>query len=248
VFRTAETGTLKKNVEGAREAIFRAAEELFSRKRFREVSVRDIASQAGVHFALVAYYFGGKQALFDEVFRSHVAPLVEEGLRELGAVTRGGRTATVEEILRAWVLPCLRQGDTAAGQAIHLRIIANLSHERWEYTHALAGYMNRSHRAFIRELRRSLPHLSKTTVMWRLHFVAGALFFGVRQPASLTALSGGLCDPEDLEATFEQILPYAAAGLRAPDPAGTEIGKPKRKKTALRLKTGRPLNSQGEKS
>lgn len=248
MFRTAEAGTLKKNPEGARDRIFRAAEELFSRKRFREVSVRDIASQAGVHFALVGYYFGGKQALFDEVFRSHVDPVVEEGLRELEAVTRGGRTAAVEEILRAWILPCLRQGDTPAGRAIHLRIIANLSHERWEYTHALAGNMNRSHRAFIRALRRCLPHLSERTVMWRLHFMAGALFFGVRQPASLTVLSGGLCDPEDLEATFEQILPYAAAGLRAPDPAGTETGKPKRKRAAPRLKTGMSLNSQGEKS
>lgn len=208
--------------------------------------MRDIASHAGVHFSLVGYYFGGKQALFDEVFRSHVAPLVEEGLRELRSVTRGGRTATVEEILRAWILPCLRQGDSEAGRRTHLRIIANLSHERWEYTHALAGYMNRSHRAFIRALRRSLPHLSEKTVMWRLHFVAGALFFGIRQPASLTALSGGRCDPEDLEATFEQILPYAAAGLRAPDIVGTENGKPKRKRAAPRPKTGMPLNSQGE--
>lgn len=247
-----ETGPLKKGAAvagaGARERIYRSAEELFSRKRFREVSVRDIASHAGVHFSLVGYYFGGKQALFDEIFGAHVAPLVEEGLKELAAVTRKGRTPTVEEVLRAWILPCLRQGDSEAGRRTHLRIIANLSHERWEHTKTLAGYMDRSHRAFIRALRRSLPHLSGKTVTWRLHFVAGALFFGIRQPASLAALSGGRCDPEDLEATFAQILPYAAAGLRAPEVVGTGAGKPKRKRAAPGLKTGRPLNSQGETS
>ncbi|HSW39701.1 MAG TPA: hypothetical protein VLL97_09445, partial [Acidobacteriota bacterium] len=45
-------------------------------------------------------------------------------------------------------------------------------------------------------------------------------FFGIREPASLKALSGGRCDPEDLETTFNQILPYAAAGFRAPAFAG----------------------------
>jgi len=58
----------------------------------------------------------------------------------------------------------------------------------------------------------------------------GALFFGIRQPASLIALSGGRCNPEDLEATFDQILPYAAAGFRAPEGAGAKSRKPKNQK------------------
>jgi hypothetical protein len=56
---------------------------------------------------LVKHYFGGKQALFDEVFRSHVAPLVEEGMKQLKVITHSGRKPTVEKILRAWILPCL---------------------------------------------------------------------------------------------------------------------------------------------
>ena len=213
----------------SRDKLFRSAEELFSTKRFREVSVRDIAAHAGVHFALVGYYFGGKQALFDEVFRSHVAPLVEEGMRQLNDITDEGRKPSVEEILRAWILPCLRRGNREEGRMIHLRIIANLSHERWEYTKKVSGYMRHSHNAFIRVLQACLPHLSKETLTWRLHFVMGALFFGIRQPASLIALSGGRCNPEDLEATFDQILPYAVAGFRAPECAGAGSKKSKKK-------------------
>lgn len=210
--------------------IFRSAEELFSAKGFREVSVRDIAAHAGVHFTLVRYYFGGKQALFDEVFRSHVAPLVEEGMKQLKAASHGGRKPSVEDILKAWILPCLRLGDYEGGRMIHLRIIANLSHERWEYTKKVSNYMERSYRSFIKALHSCLPHLSTETLMWRLHFVMGALFFGIRQPVSLIALSGGRCNPEDLEATFDQILPYAAAGFRAPECAGIESRKDENKK------------------
>ncbi len=215
----------------SKDKIFRSAEELFSTKRFREVSVRDIAAHAGVHFALVGYYFGGKQALFDEVFRSHVAPLVEEGMKQLKAITHDGRKPSVEEILRAWILPCLQQGKSQKGRMIHLRIIANLSHERWEYTKKVSSYMQDSHNAFIKALYSCLPHLSTETLIWRLHFLSGALFFGIRQPASLKALSDGRCDPENLEATFDQILPYAAAGFRTAECNGVKSRNQKKLKT-----------------
>ena len=226
--RTLSSAKTRVLVAGSKGRLFRSAEALFSTKGFREVSVRDIAAHAGAHFALVAYYFGGKRALFDEVFRSHVAPLVREGMKQLKTITHDDRKPSIEEILRAWILPCLRQGDHEEGRIIHLRIIANLSHERWEYTKKASSYMKRSHSAFIKALHCSLPHLSKRTLMWRLHFVSGALFFGIRQPASLMALSEGQCNPEDLEAAFDQILPYAAAGFRAPESAGARTRKPKK--------------------
>jgi AcrR family transcriptional regulator len=227
IYRRALSGAKIRVLEaGSKDRLFRSAEALFSTKGFREVSVRDIAAHASVHFALVAYYFGGKRALFDEVFRSHVAPLVREGMKQLKTITHDGREPSVEEILRAWILPCLREGDHEEGRLIHLRIIANLSHERWEYTQKASSYMKRSHSAFIKALHSCLPHLSTETLMWRLHFVSGALFFGIRQPASLMALSEGRCNPEDLEAAFDQILPYAAAGFRAPECAGVNSRKP----------------------
>jgi|WetSurMetagenome_2_1015567.scaffolds.fasta_scaffold418140_1 AcrR family transcriptional regulator len=211
----------------SKDKLFRSAEALFSAKGFRDVSVREIAAHAGVNSALVAYYFGGKQALFNEVFRSHVAPLAQEGIKRLKAITRNGRKPSVEEILEAWILPCLQQGNNKESRMLHLRITANLSHERWEYTKKVSSYMQRSHGAFIDVLHSCLPHLSTETLMWRLHFVAGALFFGIRQPASLIALSGGHCNPDDLEATFDQILPYAVAGFHAPESSGEKNRKPK---------------------
>jgi AcrR family transcriptional regulator len=210
------------NVVGSssKEKLLRSAEALFSAKGFREVSVREIAAHAGVNSALVAYYFSGKQELFNEVFRSHAAPLVQDGMKRLKAITQNGRKPSVEEILKAWLLPWLPLGNNKQARTIYLRITANLSHERWEHTKKVSSYMLRAHREFIKALRSCLPYISEETLMWRLHFVMGALVFGIRQPASLTALSGGRCDPNNLEATFDQILPYAVAGFRAPEAGG----------------------------
>jgi AcrR family transcriptional regulator len=215
-------GTAKKikncdSGSGSKEKLLRSAESLFSAKGFREVSVREIAAHAGVNYALVSYYFRGKRALFDEVFRTHASPLIQEGMKRLEAITRNDRKPSVEEILKAWLLPWLQLDNNYQARAIHLRVTANLSHERWEYNKKVSNDMRRNYSAFIQVLHSRLPYLSKDTLMWRLHFIMGALVFGIRQPAPLIALSGGRCDPNDLEATFDQILPFAIAGFCAPD-------------------------------
>lgn len=201
----------------SREKLLKSAEALFAAKGYREVSVREIASHAGVNSALVGYYFRGKQALFNEVYRSHAAPLAQERMKRLKALTQDGRTPTVEEVLKAWLLPWMKIEKNRGESALHLRLTANLSTERWEYTKKVASYMQRTHNAFIKVLQRCLPNLSKETLMWRLHFVMGAIAFGIRVPNPLIGLSKGRCNPNDLEATLSQILPYAVDGFCAPE-------------------------------
>ena len=50
-----------------REEIARAAREQFAAEGYDRVTLRAIAAQAGVDAALVAYFFGSKRELFDEV-------------------------------------------------------------------------------------------------------------------------------------------------------------------------------------
>src|SRR5512146_3207483 len=83
----------------SKEKLLKSAEILFAAKGFREVSVREIASHAGVNSALVGYYFRGKQALFNEVYRTHAAPLAQERMKRLGEITANGRKPSLEEIL-----------------------------------------------------------------------------------------------------------------------------------------------------
>jgi hypothetical protein len=43
-------------------------------------------------------------------------------------------------------------------------------------------------------------------------------YFGVHVPGPLPAFSKGSCDPNDLEAALNQMLPYAVAGFNSPAP------------------------------
>jgi AcrR family transcriptional regulator len=202
----------------SREKLLRAAETLFAAKGFKEVSVREIAATAKVNSALVGYYFGGKQALFDEVYQAHAIPLSRERMKRLSAITRNGRKPSVEEVLKAWLLPWLHIGNQWGEGALNLRMTANISMERWGQTKKALPVMERTHTAYIKVLKNCLPYLSKEMLMWRMHFLMGAFAFGVRVPGPLLAFSRGRCDPTDLESTLNQMLPYAAAGFSAPAP------------------------------
>lgn len=50
-----------------REQILVAAENLFAEKGFDATSVRELAKKAGVNIAMISYYFGSKEKLFESV-------------------------------------------------------------------------------------------------------------------------------------------------------------------------------------
>lgn len=50
-----------------KEQILEAAEELFARKGFEGTSVRELAKKAGINIAMISYYFGSKEKLFESL-------------------------------------------------------------------------------------------------------------------------------------------------------------------------------------
>jgi len=55
-----------------RERLLDSAEELFCEHGFEGASIRDIAASAECNIASVNYYFGGKEKLYQEVWRRHL--------------------------------------------------------------------------------------------------------------------------------------------------------------------------------
>ena len=85
-----------------RERLLHTARELFLRYGYRAVSSRQIGAAAGVNFAMIRYYFGGKPGLYREILRG----LVPAQLREFESASGDGGGAPLEDILanlvRVW--------------------------------------------------------------------------------------------------------------------------------------------------
>jgi AcrR family transcriptional regulator len=65
------------HAEDVRARLIAAATELFSRRGFGEVGVREVAGAAGVTPAMVSYYFGDKQGLYAAMLESVFDRLID---------------------------------------------------------------------------------------------------------------------------------------------------------------------------
>ena len=65
-----------KGASKAREQLTQAARELFLHAPYEQVSIRQLASTAGVDSSQIRYYFGDKAGLFETMVRETIAPIV----------------------------------------------------------------------------------------------------------------------------------------------------------------------------
>jgi AcrR family transcriptional regulator len=204
------------DAEGTRDRILRTAERLFAERGFNGVSVRELAAAAQVNIASIGYHFNSKEGLLSEVYRRHCEPMIEERLRGLKAASRLRGKAKVAAIIEAFIRPALQQVEAEDGETF-IRLRAVLSGENSELLEKLvAENFDQSSTAFIDELCACLPHLTRTDVCWRFHFLLGAIYYTAAGPHRITAFSNGRCDPSDTEAVIKELVPFMTRAFVAP--------------------------------
>ncbi len=201
----------------SREKLFVAALHLFAAYGVDRVTVRDIAGHAGVNSALVGYYFRSKEGLLQEVYRRHAGPMHAERLRLLEMYQAGGRVAALEDVLEAFVKPALTTTTNAHGLSEFTRLRALLAVERSAMLEpVVAEEYGRSCGLFVEALQRCLPELSCEDILWRFHFMLGTIHNTAMGPERIAAFSEGRCNPLHVEHLLRELIPFLAAGFRAP--------------------------------
>jgi AcrR family transcriptional regulator len=175
-----------------------------------------------VNLAAVHYHFGGKDELIQAVIQRRLGPLLQERLDLLEA--REAQAAPgvprLERILEAFLGPPLRlSADPRGGGAVFMRLLGRIHAEPSElfkkiYCEQFSVVMSR----YTAALQRVLPELPAEELYWRLHFLHGVMGHAMCGSAKLKILSGGLCEASDVETLLQRMVPFLAAGMRAPLP------------------------------
>ena len=198
-----------------KERLLDAAERLYARDGIEAASLRGITAAAGANLAAVHYHFGSKEALTEAVFSRRIGPINEERLALLDQAERRGGRVPVETILDAFVGPPLRLSHDRE-YAQFIRLMGRMYSEPSESLQSLLGrQFGPLVGRFSVALHQSLPDLPPADLHWRLHFMVGAMVHVVSDPARMQSLSGGLCDPSDVDGTTRQLIAFLAAGFRA---------------------------------
>lgn len=204
-----------------RESLLDAAEHLFSEYGIEAASLRAITQRAGANLAAVHYHFGSKEGLVRAVFSRRLKPASDERLKLLEACDLTADDA-IEQVLRAFLTPVLRMvREVPEGARGFGRLMGRVfSEPNQEVRKMVFAELREAIDRFLSVLQILLPHLSQQELMWRFHFVGGAMSHTVGCGQVLEELSGGMCRFSNVEDTLAYLESFLSAGLRAPAAAG----------------------------
>ena len=204
-----------RNAELTKERILNAAERLFSERGIDGVSLREIASSAGVQLALISYYFRTKAGLYRAVFHRRIHPISAERtsrLRDLMA--RKNPPPTIEEVLDALARPWVELRDKRGG-LLYTRLIAREVGDPREGSRGIVREMlDPIALEFIAAMEKLLPNHPKAEIHWTYHFFIGGLLLVLLKQERIDRLSGRICDLSHGEHVIEEIVGLFARALR----------------------------------
>lgn len=208
-----------------KQAILLAAEKLFAQRGYHAVSLRQIAEEAAVPLALVAYYYGQKHELFHAIF-AHWADTIAERLSALQEVMAQPHDAgKLQRIVEAFIGPVIRLRASAEGEYYALLMTQGLSTQQDEADRILREFFDPMAQAFVGGLHETLaaefPGVTRGQVAWCYQFALGALLHHIND-TRVARLSGGANRPND-PAAAPQLVRFIVHGIRGvvaqPSPA-----------------------------
>ena len=199
------------------ERILDAAEELFALHGYDGVTLRQIATKAGVDVALANYHFGKKLDLFNAVFQRRAGDLNESRLNALRECQQqaGESGPSVEQIIEAFLRPLeIAQETGDEGWKNYLALIAYINNSPYWGQKMMSKLFDKLVLEFIEALRGALPGAKDEDLYWCYHNLSGALTLTLAQTGRIDKLSGGKCRSSDFRAAYDHMIPFTTAGFR----------------------------------
>ena len=185
--------------------------------------MRQITGAAGVNLAAVNYHFGSKEALIHEVFRRRLTWLNQQRLQELDRLETeaGGAPLKPSRILEVFFGAALRMAaDTEGGGRTFMRLLGQTYTKPSEF---VRGFLAEEYAAVIARFKaaliKALPDVPAEEILWRFHFMLGAVSYAISGTDALHIIAPGALDDRDTEALYARLMSFMIGGLRAPLPA-----------------------------
>ncbi len=199
--------------------ILDAAEVLFMDHGFDGTSMRMITGSAGVNLAAVNYHFGTKELLIQEVFRRRLTDLNKARLVVLDRMESEAAGAPLKpsRIVDAFFGTALRMAaDVEGGGHTFMCLLGRTYTEPNEFVRKfLAEEYAECVERFLSALYRALPEVERKEILWRFHFMMGAMSYAIAGTDALQLVTGKF-DDEEPARLVPRLMSFLLGGLRAP--------------------------------
>jgi len=197
--------------------IIATAERLFAHGGLEGVSLRKVASEAGVNSAAVHYHFGSRDALVEAVVLRRMVRIAKRRGEMLEALGARDNAPSVREILEVLVLPMAEVAERGgrAGRA-YLRLLARLFSDRRDFTtQVIMQNFGETHIAIGSLLSQALPHVPQRTVHRRTMLAVEATLSTFADPEPFSVAEPEGAPPVTAPEIASELLDFLAGGLCA---------------------------------
>ena len=196
-----------------RQNILGTALSLFASDGYDKVTLRAIASAAGVRLSLLQYHFGTKEQLYRAVWQEHQQVVAASRMSMLEDVDfdRPPRRV-VRQLLASFVAPMLERESDPDWQDFSTLIAREAADPRESERRILEEFLDPTARRYMAAFKRALPALSAHDVAWGYQMTIGALLMHIVDVARLTRLTNGRVKSRDAEAALPRMLDFLTAG------------------------------------
>ncbi len=169
------------------------AEAEFAWKGYDGTSLTSVAKAAGVDTALMRYYFGDKESLFEAVFRRR-GPIVNDLRRKAFAQyeAEAGENMTLEGVIDAFIRPGLELSIEDDGWRNYDALVGFVNSSGGELRRLMSEVFDETSQMFLGYMRRVLPDARDEDIYWGYHFLSGSLTFSLSQTGRIDVISKGL--------------------------------------------------------
>lgn len=206
--------TLHEGASTTRQRILEVAEELFLKRGYDGVSVRDLTEAAGVNVAAINYHFRGKKNLFREAVRRLLTPIAERRLAELSRVVESGETPDLRAVIRAFVEGFM--GDILSSKNAHdcLNLLFGQMSQSGIATDLMVKEMIMPVNRLLKEaIMRARPEMTEERVLLSIASVAGQVIHFVRARELIKRLTGRGYNRRFVEEIIEHITDFSVRGI-----------------------------------
>ena len=193
-----------------KDKILDTAERLIGEQGYAATSLRNIIAEAGVNLAAVHYHFGSKEELLDELIHRKASKVNAARVARLEALEKraGGKRLDVQAILEAFFEPTV---DAATEHPEFVRVMGRM------YSEGMIPVIIEKHfyptaQRFIKALSHAMPELSQEELIYRAHFMKGAMAHTMCNPPALPKTAR----EADFRRRLKLLVTFLAAGFRAP--------------------------------
>lgn len=201
---------------GTRKAILDAAESLMSQRGYAGVSLREIAKQAGVNLSSVTHFFKTKENLLAAIYEHHTQPM---NVRRMELLQEAMRISNIDErlaaIVRAFILPAFSTSVENGGGIRFTKLRGLMSMEGHPVAEKIiASAFDETSNRLADAIAKTLPGADRTSILWRGHFLLGALYYTLITPGRIDRLTGDAGAGSDHNRAIEELVRATVASFK----------------------------------